>query len=135
MLPFLALISFTDQLKKIPVIALTIALMITQLAMLYLFNSRIYDYEERDPQLNMTSKKLTNMMVGNKRYFSSGNLLGTTLQYELKVQGFTKSTVVFGKGPVSADSLVNFDYIIIGLENDQTKIKKPRISTVWYHIY
>jgi predicted secreted protein len=135
MLPLLAVISFADQLKKIPVIVLTIGLMIMQLGMLYLFNARIYAYEERDPQLNMTSKKLTNMMVGNKRYYSSGNLLGTTLQYELKVQGFTNSTVVFGKGPVSADSLTNFDYIIIGLENDQTKIKKPRISTVWYHIY
>jgi hypothetical protein len=135
MLPFLAIISFSEQFKKIPVIALTIGLMIMQLGMLHLFNTRIFSYEERDPQLNMTSKKLTDMMVGNKRYYSSGNLLGTTLQYELKVQGYTNSTVVFGTGPVSADSLEHFDYIIIGLDVDRTKIKKPKLSTIYYHIY
>ena len=75
------------------------------------------------------------MMVGNKRYFSSGNLLGTTLLYELKTQGFDKAEVIFYNAPVNADTLQNFDYIIIGKQNDFTKNKKARITTQYYHIY
>ncbi len=133
--PFLFIIGFAEHLKKIPVQVLTIALAGIQLGLLYQFNNRVIPYEERDPQLNWSSKKLTNMMVGDKRYFSNGNLLGTLLLYELRTQGFTNAEVVFSSGPVSADSLKGFEYIIIGLENDQTKLKKPRITTTYYNIY
>ena len=75
------------------------------------------------------------MMVGNKRYFSSGNLLGTTLLYELKTQGFDNAEVIFYNAPVNADTLQNFDYIIIGKQNDFTKNKKARVTTEYYHIY
>lgn len=134
-LPFLAIAGFSTCAEKIPVKALTFILMVMQLGLLYQFSRKIYPYEERDPQLNMTSKKLTNMMVGNKRYFSSGNLLGTILLYELKTQGFNRSEVIFSNGPINADTLNGFDYIIIGLDEDQTIRKKPAISTTYYHIY
>ena len=134
-LPFLAITGFAEQLKKIPVVPLTIALIAIQLGLLYQFNKEIIPYEERDPQLNWSSKKFTNMMVGDKRYFSSGNLLGTTLLYELKAQGFKKAEVIFYNGPVSADSLKSFDYIIIGHQFDHTKAKKAKITTPYYNIY
>jgi hypothetical protein len=134
-LPFLAIAGFAEQLKKIPIVPLIIALIAIQLGLLYQFNKEIITYEERDPQLNWSSKKFTNMMVGNKRYFSSGNLLGTTLLYELKARGFNKAEVIFRDGPVNADSLQNFDYIIIGHQYDHTKVKKPKVTTAHYNIY
>ncbi len=134
-LPFLAVAPFATQVKKIPAVSLVIILLICQAGLLFLFNRNIIAYEERDPQLNWSSKKFTDMMVGNKRYFSSGNLLGTTLLYELKTQGYTKAIVDFGTGPVSADTLKNYDYIIIGIDNDQSTTRKPRITTEYYRIY
>ncbi len=135
LLPLLAVISFEEQIQKISPRLLIILLVVIQLGMLYRFSQRIIPYEERDPQLNWSSKTYTNEMVGNKRYFSSGNLLGTTLLYELKTQGYDKAEVVFYNFPVNADTLRNFDYIIIGNETDRTKVKKPRITTQYYHIY
>lgn len=134
-LPFLAIISFAENIKKIPIVGLTIALIIVQLGLLYLFDKRIIPYEERDPQLNWTVKKLTNEMVGNKRYFSSGNLLGTTLLYELRVQGYPDAKVIFANGAVNADTVKNFDYIILGNEIDQTKNKKPLYVTEYFRVY
>ena len=106
-----------------------------QLGLLYLFDKRIIPYEERDPQLNWTVKKLTNDMVGNKRYYSSGNLLGTTLLYELRVQGYSEAEVVFDNGYVNADTVKHFDYIILGNDIDKTKIKKPRYTTEYFRVY
>jgi len=134
-LPLLAVIGFTAPLEKISARWLLVGLLIAQLGLLYQFSRRIIPYEERDPQLNWSSKSYNNMMVGNKRYFSSGNLLGTTLLYELKTQGFDKAEVIFYNAPVNADTLQNFDYIIIGKQNDFTKNKKARITTQYYHIY
>jgi hypothetical protein len=134
-LPFLAIISFVEYSKKIPVVGLAITLIIMQLGLLYLFDKRIIPYEERDPQLNWTVKKLTNDMAGNKRYYSSGNLLGTTLLYELRVQGYSEAEVIYGNGPVNADTLTQFDYIILGNQIDHTKIKKPRYSTAFFRVY
>jgi hypothetical protein len=128
-LPLLAVIGFTAPLEKISASWLVGGLVVAQLGLLYQFNRHIIPYEERDPQLNWSSKSYTDMMVGNKRYFSSGNLLGTTLLYELKTKDFDKAEVIFYNAPVNADTLQNFDYIIIGKQNDFTKYKKARVTT------
>jgi hypothetical protein len=135
LLVFLVFFSFSEPLKKLDPRNLTIILFCIQLALLYNFNKKIISYEERDAQLNWSSKKYTNMMVGNKRFYSNDNLLGTTLLYELKTQGFSKSQVVFYNGPVNADTLVSYDYMIISLKNDKTISKKPKITTAYYNIY
>lgn len=132
---FLIFKPFKDFISSFKSKNLLILVIAFQTLMLINFNQKIIPYEERDPQINITANKINQKIAGNKKYLSSGSLYGTNLWFELKTKPYKESSITFTDKRLSADTVNQFDYIIIAKYLDQTIKKKPIIENFYFSIY
>ena len=112
------------------------SIVVFQLILLYNFNSRILNYEDKDNALNITSDGIIKQMVGNKKYFLNGTLLRYNLEFNLLSQGYKNYTIVEPKKKyISADTLDHYDFVVTELEWDKTKMKQPLFVSKYYAVY
>jgi hypothetical protein len=132
---FLIFKPFQDLISTFKSKHLLTCLIAFQIVMLLNFNKKIIPYEERDPQINISANKINEKIAGNKKYLSSGSLYGTNLWFELKTKPYKGSSITFTDKILSADTINQFDYIIIAKYFDQTTKKKPIIENFYFSIY
>lgn len=132
---FLTVNPFRELIDKIKTAWLLPALLLVQFLLVLNFNKSIVAYEERDPQINFTSARIVNEIKGNKKYLCSGALIGTNLWFELKTNDFNGSSVDFMETAISADTVSQYDYIMIARYYDKTTAKKPVYSNFYYSVY
>ena len=122
-----------NQFSEIKIISLTIIL---QLIMLFNFNNKINDYEEKDLAINITANKIIKQIIGNKRYLFNESLLATNLEFELVAHNFKNYKITeMNHQKMNADTIKNYDYAIIKIQNDAT-IKLPKFyKTEYYNVY
>lgn len=135
MMTFLIFKPFQEIISAFKSKYLLIGIITFQLIMLFNFNRKIIPYEERDPQINITANKINEKIAGNKKYLCSGSLYGTNLWFDLKTKPYRESSITFVDKILSADTVNQFDYIIIAKYFDQTKKKKPIIENFYFSIY
>ena len=100
------------------------------------FDSKIYDYENKDQALNINADKIIPKIIGNKKYLSNNSLLIYNLEFQLISKGYKNYIIKeVNYQKISADSISAFDYVIINREEDNTVIKKPIIATKYYSVY
>ncbi len=132
---FLMINPFRELINKIKTAWIMPVILLGQLLLIVNFNQHIVTYEERDPQINFTSARIVNEIKGNKNYLCSGALIGTNLWFELKTNNFNSSKVDFIETPISADTVTQYNYIIIARYYDRTTTKKPVYSNFYYTVY
>jgi Dolichyl-phosphate-mannose-protein mannosyltransferase len=135
LLVFLTVNPFRSFIDKIKINYLLPLVLLVQLLLISNFNQSIVPYEERDPQINFTSAGIVSKIKGNKKYLCSGALIGTNLWFELKTNNFDSSKVDFIEAPISADTVAQYNYIIIARYYDRTATKKPLYSNFYYSVY
>ena len=112
------------------------AIVVFQIILLFNFNSRILNYEDKDCALNITSDTIIKQMTGNKKYFLNGTLLRYNLEFNLLSKKYQNYTIVEPeKKYINADTIDNYDFVVTELEWDKTKKKKPLFVTKYYTIY
>ena len=129
-LPFAAKIDTLKLRSLIPV------LLLIQIFLLLNFESKIYAYEDRDLALNITGDKIISRIAGNKKHLFNNSLLSYNLEFQLISKGYKNyqiKEVDYKK--ISADSISDFDFIIIKKEEDYTKNKKALFITAYYNVY
>lgn len=132
----LIIIPFQNKLESLNLKILIPALLVLQGLLWFHFDSKIYSYEDKDQALNMTVAKIIPKIIGDKKYLSNKSLLVYNLEFELISKGFKNYQVKEVHYPkMSADTISDYDYIIITKEEDFTAIKKPMIVTKYYSIY
>ena len=105
-------------------------------ALLLDFERKIYDYENKDAAINITSDTIIKKIIGNKKYLFDESLLYYNLHFELITKGYKEYEIKeISNVNLDADTVSNFDYIIIKKECNKTKFKKPFYVTEYYSIY
>jgi uncharacterized membrane protein len=127
---------FSEKIKTINYGFLIPGIIIVQLLLVLNFERKIYDYEDRDQALNSTAGKIIPKIIGNKKYLFDNSLLAANLEFELIAKGFRSYEIKNIRNlKISADTISNYDFLIIGKEMDATRIKEPYLSTEYYSIY
>lgn len=135
LLVFLIINPFREHIENIKTAYLLPILLLFQFLLVINFNQSIEAYEERDPQINFTADKIVKKIKGNYKYLCSGALIGTNLWFELKTNDFNNSKVDFRETAISADTITQYNYIIIARYYDKTVFKKPAYSNFYYSVY
>lgn len=131
----LVLIPYKTSIDKLKLSYIFPLLLGIQCAFLFNFDTKILAYEDKDWALNSTSDTIIKKIQGNHHYYTNGTLIFYNLKFNLISNGFTHYKIEEEKGKnVSADTLP-YDYSIIGLDLDKTKIKKPIYKTKYYNVY
>ena len=132
----LLLFPYKNQIEKLKLGFVLPMLLIIQIAFLFNFETKILAYEDKDWALNISSDKIIKKIQGNHKYYTNGNLIAYNLKFNLISNAFTHYTIEEEKGKAtSVDTLRKYDYIIIGLDFDKTKRKKPLYRTRYYNVY
>lgn len=115
--------------KTIYLIALVLLI---QIAGVYNFSQQIKKYEA----YNLESNQIIQKIIGNKNYLCDEDLFSMNLLFELKAGQYSQSNMqYFNAVPFNADTIKDYDYIIIGKPFDKTKIRKPIYETHDYRVY
>ncbi len=135
-LVLLLCLPLNKQINQLNYKALLPILVLIQCLLLLNFNSKIYDYEDKDGAINITSNTIIQKIIGDKKYFINGTLLACNLEFNLISKGYKKYEIkeVYDRS-VNADTIHHFDYIIIDKERDETKNMKAFLTTDYYSIY
>jgi hypothetical protein len=132
----LILIPFKDKIEKINLKILLPMLLVCQGLLWLNFNSKIYAYEDKDQALNITASQIIPKIIGNKKYLSNHSLLTYNLEFELISKGYKNYEIKeVGYHEMNADSISDFDFIIINTKADKTSNKKQIFVTDYYTIY
>ena len=128
-------VAFSNQINKLNYKILLPFLLLMQGALLLNFERKIYDYENKDAAINMTCDTIIKKIIGNKKYLFDESLLYYNLKFELITKGYKEYEIKEVTVNLDADTVSNFDYIIIKKERNKTKFKKPFYVTKYYSIY
>jgi hypothetical protein len=129
-------IPFEKKLKRLSLPLLLAILLVIQIGFILNFDRKIYAYEDKDYAINITSDKLIPKIIGNKKYLFNNVLLATNLEFQLIDKGYKQYTIKEVHYPeMNADSIHDFDYIMIDKETDRTKTKKAIYKNQYYSIY
>lgn len=132
----LILLPFKDKIESIHFKILFPILLTIQGLLLLNFDSKIYAYENKDAALNITADKIIPQIIGNKKYLSNHCLLTYNLEFELIAKGYKNYEIKeVDHKAISADTISEYDYVIINKEADKTIEKKPVVVTEHYSIY
>lgn len=132
----LFLIPYKKRIERLKLSFILPLLLVIQSVCIFNFETKIWAYEDKDWALNITSNKIIKKIQGNHYYYTNGTLLVYNLKFDLISNGFTNYKIDEEKGKImSADTLKKYDYIIISLDFDKTKIKKPLYKTQYYNVY
>lgn len=127
---------FNNAINKLNYKVLLTFLLLMQGAFLFDFERKIYDYENKDAAINITSDTIIKKIIGNKKYLFDESLLYYNLNFELITKGYKAYEIKeVSNVNLDADTVSNFDYIIIKKERNTTKFKKPFFVTDYYSVY
>ena len=130
------ILSFEEKINVVSLKYLFLLIIVFQCFMLFNFNCRINNYEDKDLAINIIGNKIIDRIIGNKRYLFNESLLATNLEFDLIEHGFKNYKIKeMNHVKMNADTIRNYDYIIIKLENDVTKNRKKFIETKYYNVY
>ena len=126
-------ISNHNFLEKIKIKALIFIIICLQILLIYNFNNIIYNYEK----YTIAAKEInSNIISDNKSYLVNSALFDAYLIYSLKTENITNYTVDYIPAlNMSADTISNYNYIIIDKNLDETKKKKQIYSNEYFNIY
>ena len=100
------------------------------------FERKIYAYENKDAAINITCDTIIKKIIGDKKYLFDESLLIYNLKFELITKGYKNYKIKeISNVNLDADTVSNFDYIIIKKERNRTKFKKPFYVTKYYSVY
>ncbi len=129
-------LAFENQINKLNYKLLLTVLLLMQGILLLNFERQIYAYENKDAAINMTCDTIIKKIIGNKKYLFDESLLYYNLHFELITKGYKDYKIKeVSNVNLDADTVSNFDYIIIKKERNRTKFKKPFYVTEYYSIY
>jgi len=128
-------LAFNSQINKLNYSALLPILLLMQAALLLNFERQIYAYENKDAAINITCDTIIKKIIGNKKYLFDESLLIYNLKFELITKGYKNYEIKEVNVDLNADTISNFDYIIIKKERNTTKFKKPFFVTEYYSVY
>ncbi len=132
----LMILPFQKIIIKLKSAYILMLIIVFQCIMLFNFDNKINAHEEKDLAINITSHKIIEQIIGNKKYLFNQSLLATNLEFELDSQGFNNYKIIeINATKMNADAIKNYDFVIIKLENDKTKILKPLVKTNYYNVY
>ena len=99
------------------------------------FSSHIAEYETFNTYSHDINKRI---IEKDKTYYINNSFCIYNLQFEMAVRGIDyneKLDCDWGALKVSADTICNYDYVIIDKESDETKLRKPHYSNSWQNVY
>ena len=131
----LVCLAFNNQINKLNYKVLLPVLLLMQCLLLLNFERKIYDYENKDAAINITCDTIIKKIIGNKKYLFDESLLYYNLKFELITKGYKAYEIKEVSVNLDADTVSNFDYIIIKKERNKTKFKKPFYVTEYHNIY
>lgn len=132
---FLFSISISKYLNKIGANQLLIIVLLIQVMGILNFNYKIKEYE----LFNFESKNMSDLILDDKStYYMDYDAL-CTINHSFEVQSrrdnIKKRILVDEEEKISADTISGYNYIIIGVQKDETKTKKPIYSNIWQNVY
>jgi hypothetical protein len=133
---FFVLIGFQSHISKARPTLLYVTLAIFQLFMVFNFNYKINEFENKDLAANITASEIISKIIGNKKYFFNKVLLINNFRFELQTKGYSNAVAIENEYlQVSADTILNYDYVILSIDSDSSKLSKPIFSTPYYNVY
>jgi Dolichyl-phosphate-mannose-protein mannosyltransferase len=131
-LVFLIALPLSDFFQKIKYQYLLISLLLIQSTLLYNFYSNIFTYEN----YNITSNSIIKEIEGNKKYLCNSGLFDALLLFELETKGYNNAKMkYYGSIEMSADSMPNYDFIIIDKPIDKSIKKNAKYKTAYHNVY
>lgn len=131
LLVLLIAMPWRQQLQQVQTKYLLPLLLIVQMALLANFGSEIYLYEH----YGQVSERVIQSIAGNKSYFCDEPMFEIPLQFKLRTGAYNYKFANTRNVPVSADTLLRYDYVIIRNTCDQTMTRQPCIRTEFYNVY
>ena len=130
---YLTIVSFKKYLPKIKFRIVISSVIFLQCLLIFSFNQKIYTNES----YSIEAKKVNaNIIKENQLYLVNSNLFDAYLFYGLKERKIEKYYVeYFPSIKMNADTIQNFNYIVIDNFIDKTKDKKLFYSNDYYAIY
>lgn len=131
---FLIGISSAEYINKIPKLWLLVGLVGIQLTSVIYFNATIAEYESFNTYYHDVNKRI--VKEDGKTYYMVTTLGRISHQYELEINNFDGSKNKYmTEYPASADTITNYDYVIIDVSMDSTKLKKPFYENKFQRVY
>lgn len=132
-LPLLCVIPANYYLSKLSTKHVTIAVILLQAILLYSFFIKIKRYKDEDMQYAEINKNI----AGNYSYYMNCRWYDVVLPYELKSRKFNGAVIKYNKplAKISADTIGNYDYVIIDKIFDETKTRVPLYSDKVTNVY
>jgi len=132
----LVLLPLQRKIDKVPYTLLIPIILTLQIGLVLNFNWKIYSYEDKDNASNIKASKLIPKILGNHKYLMNDVLLPYNLEFELKDKGYTHYTIKeTSYKKISADTIADYDYIVIKKEEDYTTSKQAFYQTDYYSVY
>ncbi len=129
-------LAFNNPINKLNYKVLLPVLLLMQGLLLLNFERQIYAYENKDAAINITCDTIIKKIIGNKKYLFDESLLYYNLKFELITKGYKDYEIKeVSNVNLDADTVSDFDYIIIKKERNRTKFKKPFYVTDYYNVY
>ena len=133
---FYMLIGFISKIENLKTKFILPLLLVFQVGMIFYFYNKVYEYENKDLAANITASKIISIIIGNKKYFFNNALLLNNFRFEAETKGFTRAVATENEfKKISADTLKNYDYAILSLDSDASKLLKPIFKTPYYNVY
>jgi 4-amino-4-deoxy-L-arabinose transferase-like glycosyltransferase len=132
----LVLLPLQRKIDKVPYSLLLPIILTLQIGLVLNFNWKIYSYEDKDNAINITAAKLIPKILGNHKYLMNDVLLPYNLEFELKDKGYTNYSIKeTSYKKISADTISDYDYVVLKKEEDCTKNKQAFYKTDYYTVY
>jgi len=134
-LVFLIGISLSVYIDKIQVKYLLCILIIIQVCAVINFRLKIDEDEGFNTYIKVINDKI---VEEGKTYDITSSYSRYNLIYEVISRGYDAENVEFREGhkdKIDADTINNVDYVIIDIDKDETKIKKPYYIDKCHHVY
>lgn len=132
-LPLLCLFPIGTYLEKFAQKYVTVAVVLVQIIFLYSFYLKMKIHKSENMQYAAFNKAI----AGNHSYYLNCKWYDAVLSFELKSRNFNGAVLKYNNPPVrvNADTISNYDYIIIDKIYDETKNLTPLFSDKVSNIY
>ena len=115
---------------------LIVILILLQIGGFVNFGTNIGEYE----RFNLSAKGMNDQILQpRKTYYADYDALCTTnLQFEIETNdcySISQLDVSAKHTKLDADTILLFDYVVVGIKNDETKHRKPFYSDRWQNVY
>jgi hypothetical protein len=129
---FLIALPLSNRLPNYKTQYLVFLLIIFQSAMLI----KYYIVKQENEKYDRLCKNAIDQIAGNKNYFVDHAQFDTPLIFELKTRHYDNAQIKYLKRiNMSADTLTNYDYIIIDKRYDKSRTKVPIFQNMYFNIY